>query len=445
MIQLKKLLSVILAAFILLSASMPVFAVEYAVDARVKEYLVAPSQYTNMGQYGKFIESTLTANGSTTSLGNYGGYVTYKFNTPVMNDPKNPYGVDFRISGNAFNGAPTTQEPGQVWVSQDGENWYALAGSEHYENATDWNYSVKYINNGTNICDYVDSNGVSGPVSGRIAAKYPDSEFYTTVEIPENELTLGGVCLAVQREPSTKNGIQTQFGYVDAYPYKIDNLAYNPYIETPTENGIDGQFDISWAVDENGYPVRLDYVNFVKVQTATFIDGGAFGEKSTEVSRVSMVEKAEKAAFTKSAEYITVNGQKIEITKGKVGYDISSLCGGEFTISVAADENSNVYINNLRSSERTFEQAPDKGVIRVIVQDEEKNPQIIYLYTNEDADAPETETQVGEIIFERVDTPEEEPVPEKVGFFKRVFRAIRDFFVKAYNWFKDLFAKIFNK
>ena len=445
MIQLKKLFSVLLALIMMLAVMMPVFAVDYAVDARVKEYLVAPSQYTNMGQYGKFIESTLTANGNTTSLGNYGGYVIYKFNTPVMNDPKNPYGVDFRISGNAFNGALTTQEPGQVWVSQDGENWYALAGSEHYENATDWNYSVTYKNNGTNICDYVDSNGAAGAVSGRIAAKYPDNDFYPTVEIPENELTLSGVCLAVQREPSTKNGIQTQFGYVDMYPNKIDNIAYNPYIENPTLNGVDGQFDISWAVDSNGYPVRLDYVNYIKVQTATFIDGGAFGEKSTEVSRVSMIETGEKAAFTKSAGYITVNGHEIEITEGKVGYDISEFCDGEITVSVQADENSNVYINNLRAAERTFEQAPDKGIIRVIVQDEEKNPQIIYLYTEEGNNAPETETQIGDVIFERVDTPDEEPVPEKVGFFKRVFRAIGGFFVKVYNWFKTLFNKIFNK
>ena len=113
----------------MLSLCAPAFAIEYAVDARVKEYLVAPSQYTNNGQYGKFIDTTLTQNGNTTSLGNYGGYVVYEFNTPVMNDPKNPYGVDFRISGNAFNGALTTQEPGQVWVSQDGENWYYFDAS----------------------------------------------------------------------------------------------------------------------------------------------------------------------------------------------------------------------------------------------------------------------------------------------------------------------------
>ena len=440
----KKIISVIIAALVMLSLCAPAFAIEYAVDARVKEYLVAPSQYTNNGQFGKFIETTLTQNGNTTSLGNYGGYVVYEFNTPVMNDPKNPYGVDFRISGNAFNGALTTQEPGQVWVSQDGENWYALAGSEHFENQTDWNYSVTYKNNGTNICDYVDSNGESGAVSGRIAARYPDKDFYTTVEIPDDEITLGGVCLAVQRTPSMKNGIQTQFGYVDAYPYKIDNIAYNPYIENPTDEGIDGQFDISWAVDENGYPVRLDYVNFVKVQTATFIDGAMFGEKSTEVSRVCMIETGEKVSFTKSAESITVNGQEIEITDGKIGYDISELCGGEITVSVNADENSSVYINNLRSSERTFESAPDKGIIRVIVQDGEKNPQIIYLYTDPDSQAPETETLIGNQIFDRTETPEEEepapdPTPEKEGFFKRVFRAIGDFFVRIYKWFGKTF------
>ena len=157
-----------------------------------------------------------------------------------------------------------------------------------------------------------------------------------------------------------------------------------------------------------------------------------------------MIETGKKVSFTKSAESIVVNGQEIEITDGKIGYDISALCGGEITISVNADENSSVYINNLRSSKRTFEAAPDKGIIRVIVQDGEKNPQIIYLYTDPDSQAPETETLIGEQIFDRTETPEEEepaadPTPEKEGFFKRVFRAIGDFFVRIYRWFVKTF------
>ena len=48
----------------------------------------------------------------------------------------------------------------------------------------------------------------------------------------------------------------------------------------------DGDADRCLAVDENGNPVKLDWVQYVKVQTATFTDAGIFGEKSTEISSV---------------------------------------------------------------------------------------------------------------------------------------------------------------
>ena len=68
----------------------------------------------------------------------------------------------------------------------------------------------------------------------------------------------------------------------------MSDLPVNPYIENPQQNAKDGQFDISWAVDSDGMPVHLDWVKYVKVQTATFIDGGVFGEKSTEINGVNL-------------------------------------------------------------------------------------------------------------------------------------------------------------
>lgn len=76
-------------------------------------------------------------------------YVTIKFDHDVVDDPKNPFGLDFIVFGNAgFTGAgnemvtPTTDpdtyafanantfnEPGIVEVSQDGETWYRFTGS----------------------------------------------------------------------------------------------------------------------------------------------------------------------------------------------------------------------------------------------------------------------------------------------------------------------------
>ena len=358
---------------------------ENAPNAKVIDYLVAPSQYTNASSYGYFIENTLMGSFMTTSLGNYGGYAVYKFDTAIDNSKKNPYGIDFIISGNAFNGAATTQEPGQVWVSQDGKKWYALAGSEHYEDSVLWDYSVTYKNNGTNICDFEDSLGNTGAVSKMTGAMYPSKEYYPNADIPENELTLGGILLSSQRVASTANGVATKFGYVDALAFGKSNEASNPYIADPIKDGKDGQFDISWAVDENGNPVKLDWVQYVKVQTATFTDAGIFGEKSTEISSVYVTKPAKTdVGKTESVKAININGASLALQDGKIGYDVKNLVSDDgFTVSVETDENTNVYIDNSYAAEREFSALPQKGIIRIIAQSGESEPEIYYLYTGE--------------------------------------------------------------
>ena len=229
--MLKKALSIFIAIIMALSCiSVTAFA-EGAVDAKVKEYLVAPGQYTNNPYYGANIENTLSGKAYTASLGNFGGYVIYEFNKNIENSDRHRFGIDFMISGNAFNAAATTQEPGQVWVSQDGSTWYALAGSEHYEDETNWNYSVTYQKTETNTSTYVDNLGESGNVCTR--STYPLKASYPTVNFDENSLTLSGILLRKNLTPSTANGIITSFGYVDALSWKMSDIPVNPYVENP--------------------------------------------------------------------------------------------------------------------------------------------------------------------------------------------------------------------
>ncbi len=390
--MLKKTISILIAIIMALSCvSVTAFA-EGAVDAKVKEYLVAPSQYTNNPMFGAKINGTLSGTATTTSLGNFGGYVIYEFNNKIENSDKHRYGIDFMISGNAFNAAATTQEPGQVWVSQDGAAWYALAGSEHYEDETNWNYSVTYQKTETNTSTYVDSLGESGNVCSR--SPYPLKANYPTVDFDENNLTLSGVLLRKNLTPSTANGILTSFGYVDALSWKMSDLPVNPYVENPQQNAKDGQFDISWAVDANGMPVHLDWVKYVKVQTATFIDGGVFGEKSTEINGVNLASDED---FTneKASVEITVNGQKVEFDSNSFA-KLDNL-GKGVDVKVNA-ENSNIYINNERTDEKLFAEAPAKGLVRVIVQTGDGEAQIFMLDVS--SALPESELKLSDSTLE---------------------------------------------
>lgn len=77
------------------------------------------------------------------SLGMAGGYIQFDMGSkPIKNNPKNPYGIDFIVYGNAFVGNP---EAASVMVSNDGETWYTLAGSRHYMSDTKWNQKISYV------------------------------------------------------------------------------------------------------------------------------------------------------------------------------------------------------------------------------------------------------------------------------------------------------------
>ena len=366
-------------ALVLFSA----FTIQYASaqenTVSVRDFLVAPSQYTNMENFGVHIEKTINGSSSIVSLGNFGGYVIYEFENPVYDSDTHKFGVDFIVTGNAFAAVASAQEPGQVWVSKDGDKWYALAGSEHFEDGTLWNYSLTYSKNPENElrCNYSDSLGdINMPVSEKTASRYPNASIYTLADIPEDNLTLSGILLKKARLSSTDNVIVTKFGYVDTLKSAGNGESFNPYLENYANDCRDGQFDIAWAVKSDGSPANLDYIKYVKVQTAAFIDSGAFGEKSTEVTSIRNVNEVEKVGVTAAPASITVNGEALDLTGGESVFNVPVSDSG---YTVSADTNANVYINNAFGCERVFDKAPDKGIIRVIVQSDDSEPLIYYI------------------------------------------------------------------
>ncbi len=366
---------------------------KYDVPDKVVDYLCINSQYTNAG-YGIGPETTLS--GSLKSLGNFGGYITYYFDEPLTDNQNNKYGVDFYVYGNSFADGGSAAEPGQVWVSEDGETWYALAGSEHYEDSTIWDYTVTYTKTASGKTAWTDNQGNSKDGSSQtgnwpLQKNYPLNQLLTG-----DSVTLSGILL-----PSSEDGtIQgtgntssfsavTRFGYADYYKNGTYGADVNPYTETPTaSNG----FDLEWAVDSEGNPIDVSDMAFhyVKVVTASNIWAGAFNEKSTEISQVIRTTAAESDVGTTAAPTgvtITGNGQTktVNFADGQQIYEVNVGDMSELSIAVnGAGENDNIYVNNQRiaadGSATGFFVSRSTGekLVRVIVQNGESSP-VIYL------------------------------------------------------------------
>ncbi|GEM_PF-5873001 len=380
------------------------------IPTSVIEYLCLASQYTNgssLGPYGLNPVSTLRGAGTTSetafdginggpvSLGNFGGYIIYYYKDAIFDDPRNPYGIDFIVYGNSYDGSSAFAEPGNVLVSQDGKKWFNLAGALHYDNNAIWNYSITYTNEGSRSL-WTDNRGLSG-----YGDKYPQKSFYPLFPWTE-ELECGITVEGVLLEPSegTNQYGNTEppypdFGYADSGDEGVNNKAFNPYTGT-TERGsmrasrtysdkTDG-FDLKWAVDENGYPVELTKgIHYIKIQTASNISNSGIGEKSTEVHMVrTAAPSKDNVGISDAPSAVIVDDREVELAEGINTYDIA--VNGIFEVEVEVSEGANVYINGIRTTYANFEGIPDHKIIRIIVQEDEKAPRIYYLTLSDERD-----------------------------------------------------------
>ena len=180
-------------------------------------------------------------------------------------------------------------EPGQVWVSEDGNTWYALAGSQHYTNAI-WDYTVTYTKNGSGT-HWSDNYGNSDTSVPNRTFSWPLTSVYFLNEAlkDSDSITLSGILIPSVRGMVGPDDFSTyssgaKFGYVDV----MVNGTNNPYAYNDDYTNTSSGFDLAWAVDGNGNPVNVSGKSFhyVKVVTASNIVAGAANEKSTEVLKV---------------------------------------------------------------------------------------------------------------------------------------------------------------
>ena len=257
---------------------------------KVFEYTPAPGQFINELKTGGFdgsqttpqaaviyAENRLSA-GNWVSLGGFGGYIVVGFDHSIDNTDN----YDFAVVGNSFSGS---SEPGIVWVMQDengdglpNDNWYELRGSETGKESTIQNYAVTYYRpSGEQMSvQWTDNQGNSGEID--YLKTFHNQDFYYPNWINENSYTLRGTRLAARNYDKSGNGSnwilpEYNWGYVDNFSST----------DRTSTNSKANRFDISNAIDANGNLVELDFIDFVKVQTAVNSKSDWLGEMSTEV------------------------------------------------------------------------------------------------------------------------------------------------------------------
>lgn len=279
-------------------AGRPKTAVSRPVQNRVYEYIPAPGQYINDRQAGGF-DSDITTHDEATayaevrlgarkfvSLGGFGGYIIVGFDHSIVASGGQ---YDFAIQGNAFlSTSGGSNEPGIVWVMQDtngnglpDDEWYELRGSESGADDTIYGYEVTYYRPEAPrmSVQWRDSEGAEGVINYMNA--FHRQDWYYPAWVGADAYTLRGTRLAA-RNSEDSSGLwhnnACEWGYADNYG--SDNLS------SSVGAGGEGQrtgFRIANAMNADGSAAGLEFIDFVKVQTAMNTSSGALGENSTEV------------------------------------------------------------------------------------------------------------------------------------------------------------------
>lgn len=263
-----------------------------AFTTEVFEYIPAPGQFvgeakeaTTQSQAAAWAQERL-AEGKMVSLGAFGGYLVAGFDHSVVASGKD---YDFAIRGNAFvsdHGA--SNEPGIVWVMQDvngnglpDDEWYELRGSEYHDPATKHNTYITYYRPSSSGVDvsWTDADGNEGKVTYLTSLKKSGRPYYPAWITPDS-YTLYGSRIASRNEQNPSSGLWSNNPYPWGY---ADNTGADDVGDPSLGPGSHCGFSISNAVNADGTPVTLGYIDFVKIQCATQAESGPLGEISTEV------------------------------------------------------------------------------------------------------------------------------------------------------------------
>lgn len=341
-------------------------------------------QFANNSGWGylgtKFVGPNKTAPETTgVSLGAFGGFIEFYFENGIEDKATNPYGVDFVIYGNAFNGNP---EAGAVQVSVDGTTWYELAGSNYYKSnftaadpangfskfytGTLRNTSVIYTKGSSRVTAKLGSLNAADccpaawfPLTTNFTAFENDPtggatcDSRVSVNLSGNTLTFTGVTAIADSDTTADYA----FGYADVTPNGSPSEygeAVNPYTPyTSDKTGGDG-FDLAWAVDiATGEPVNLSgqKVKYVRVYSAV-LDFGRFGETSPEITGIftargtsSNTNPTPRAIAKLAGTTISTTGTVVSSTQRFISRTVPA--GTEQTLSISSSADY-LYVNGVQ-------------------------------------------------------------------------------------------------
>jgi hypothetical protein len=356
---------------------------------RVLEYAPAAGQFSTES-YRENGSGVLIGNthyiSNIVSLGSLGGYMTVEYDEPITNNPNNPYGIDFIVYGNAFEGGKAT-EPASVEVSADGEKWYYLAGSNHYELNVEFDREATLKDGTTKTMVFLNEKG------------YPNVTFGYADVSSASEVPNAG------------------------YIWGVNGKLYNPYT-ADLKNNIGDGFDLSWAVDENGAPFKIDSVKYIRIQNVVdLLENGAFGDVSPEICTIIKTrpqDQLKPIGVTAAPETITIGGKTFaelgltpveehSFKDGQITYyelDLTKLNGapgGFVPISVTgASALDNIYVNAQRGvGELDYNALLDNSgnrTVRILAQNGDSQARIyVVKMTGGDPDAAAKNTDVAAI------------------------------------------------
>lgn len=259
-----------------------VYAFQPAPGHQVNGYIIVGDSYLENCTHEQACDSVLAhfQRRWSVSLGSQGGYLIAGFDHSVRNSSGD---YDLCIKGNPYD---YQSEPGIIWVSQDdngdglpNDQWFELAGSEYGTERHLAEYAITYYRPEArkSATAWRDCLGNTGYVP--YMSYWNPHDYYWQPWIEGTEHTYYGARLA---DRSTYgNGVSSippyDWGYVDNLGSDfIDGLA-----------GKMNYFRLANARTWDGQPANLEYIDFIRIQTAQIGSTPNLGDISTEIYYIS--------------------------------------------------------------------------------------------------------------------------------------------------------------